>query len=90
MNTATTPAATAEAMAAQSVAFSDKASVCKLSMMDWPPEETDDPLYADRRSFYKVEKWSKDGLRIEELLFAGNSLAEARRIFDRFIQRRPR
>jgi hypothetical protein len=28
---------------------------------DWSAEETDDPLYADRRNFYKVEKWSKDG-----------------------------
>jgi hypothetical protein len=37
---------------------------------DWP----------DRRNFYKVEKWSRDGQRIEELLFAGNSLAEAQRI----------
>jgi hypothetical protein len=32
----------------------------------WSAEETDDPLYADRRNFYKVEKWSKDSLRIEE------------------------
>jgi hypothetical protein len=57
---------------------------------DWSREETDDPLYADRRNFYKVEKWSRDGQRIEELLFAGNSLAKAQRIFERFIQRRPR
>jgi hypothetical protein len=41
---------------------------------DWSHEETDDPLHADRRNFYKVEKWSRDGQRIEELLFAGNSL----------------
>ena len=27
---------------------------------DWPHEETDDPLCADRRNFYKVEKWSRD------------------------------
>jgi hypothetical protein len=38
---------------------------------DWSHEETDDPLYADRRNFYKVEKWSRDGQRIEEMLFAG-------------------
>jgi hypothetical protein len=57
---------------------------------DWSHEETDDPLYADRRDFYKVEKWSRDGQRIEELLFAGNSLDKARRIFEPFIQRRPR
>jgi len=53
-------------------------------------EETDDPGFADRRNFYKVEKWSRDGQRIEELLFAGNSLAKAQRIFERFIQKRPR
>jgi hypothetical protein len=39
---------------------------------DWSHEETDDPLHADRRNFYKVEKWSRQ--RIEEMLFAGNSL----------------
>jgi hypothetical protein len=26
---------------------------------NWSHEETDDPLYADRRDFYKAEKWSK-------------------------------
>jgi hypothetical protein len=26
---------------------------------NWSHEETDDPLYADRRGFYKVEKWSR-------------------------------
>jgi hypothetical protein len=56
---------------------------------DWAHEETDDPLHADRRNFYKVEKWSSDG-RVAELLFAGNSLAKAQRIFERFIRRRPR
>jgi hypothetical protein len=25
---------------------------------DWSHEETDDPLHADRRNFYKVKKWS--------------------------------
>jgi hypothetical protein len=34
-------------------------------MNDWSDEETDDPHYADRRNFYKVEKWSRDGLRVE-------------------------
>jgi hypothetical protein len=33
-------------------------------MTDWSSEETEDPLCADRRNFYKVEKWSGDGLRI--------------------------
>jgi hypothetical protein len=57
---------------------------------DWSHEETDDPLHADRRNFYKVEKWSRDGQHVEDLLFAGNSLAKAQRIFDRFIKNRPR
>jgi hypothetical protein len=42
-------------------------------MSDWSDEETDDPFHADRRNYYKVEKWSRDGLRVELLLYAGNS-----------------
>ena len=56
---------------------------------DWSHEGTDDPLYADRRNFYKVEKWSADGLRLEELLFAGNSLGKAQGILERSIKKRP-
>ncbi len=41
------------------------------ALTDWADEETDDPLYADRRNFYKVEKWSRDGLRIELMLYSG-------------------
>ena len=59
-------------------------------MSDWSDEETDDPLYADRRNFYKVEKWSRDGLRVELMLYAGNSLEKARRIFERTSKNRPR
>ena len=44
-------------------------------------EATDDPFYADRRNFYKVEKWSRDGLRVELMICAGNNLDKARRIF---------
>ena len=32
-------------------------------MNDWSDEETDEPLIADHRNFYKVEKWSRDGQR---------------------------
>jgi len=42
-------------------------------MSDWYDEQTDDPLHADRRNFYKVEKWSRDGLRVEPMLYAGNT-----------------
>jgi hypothetical protein len=27
-------------------------------MSTWPDEETDEPLLADHRNFYKVEKWT--------------------------------
>ena len=41
---------------------------------DWSDEETDNPLRADDRNFYKVEKWTKDGLHVEAMIYAGNSL----------------
>ena len=59
-------------------------------MSNWFDEETDDPTHADRRNFYKVEQWSKDGPRVLDLVFAGSSLDKARRIFERIIQHRPR
>jgi hypothetical protein len=36
-------------------------------MSNWSDEETDDPIHADRRNFYKVEQWSKDGQRVIDL-----------------------
>jgi hypothetical protein len=60
------------------------------AMNDWSDEETDDPIHADRRNFYKVEKWSKDDQRVIEMVFAGSSLDKARRILDRMTQHRPR
>ena len=47
------------------------------AMNDWSDEEPHDPLYADRRNFYKVEKWSRDGLRVELVLYAGNNLGSS-------------
>jgi hypothetical protein len=38
----------------------------------WSDEETDERLIADHRDFYKVEKWSRDGERVVELVFAGS------------------
>jgi hypothetical protein len=40
--------------------------------------------------FPKVEKWSRDGLRVELMLYAGNNLGKARRIFERTTKQRPR
>lgn len=59
-------------------------------MPDLIEEETDNPVYADRRNFYKVEKRSQDGLRVELMLYAGNNLDKARRIFERTTKHRPR
>ena len=53
-------------------------------------EETNDPLIADHRNFYKVEKWTKDGSRVDHMLYAGSSLGEAREIFAEAIKYRPR
>src|SRR5436309_1606807 len=40
--------------------------------------------------FYKVEKWTRDGTKVDSLLYAGNSLGRARSIFERAIKHRPR
>jgi hypothetical protein len=36
-------------------------------MSDWSDEETDDPIYADRRNFCKVEKWRRAAGRDDAL-----------------------
>jgi hypothetical protein len=56
---------------------------------DWSDQETRDPLYADDRNFYKVEKWTRDGSKVDRLLYAGNNLDKARDIFAG-IKHRPR
>ena len=44
-------------------------------------EETDSPT--DDRNVYKVEKWTRDGTKIDSLLYGGNSLGRARSVFER-------
>jgi hypothetical protein len=56
----------------------------------WSDEETRDPLHADDRNFYKSEIWTRDGMAVDCLLYAGNNLAKARDIFARAIEHRPR
>jgi len=41
----------------------------------WSDEETADPLYADDRMFYKVEKWTAEENHITALLYAGSWFA---------------
>ena len=53
-------------------------------------EETDNAVEADLRNFYKVEKWTQDGMKVDSLLYAGNNLDKAREIFAKAIKHRPR
>jgi hypothetical protein len=57
---------------------------------DESDEEPDNALYADHRNFYKVEKWKKDGMKVDRLLYAGNSLEKARQRFDDAAKHWPR
>jgi hypothetical protein len=52
----------------------------------WSEEQTEDPHYADQRNFYKVEKWSRDGLQIEAMLYAGSNLNRAQAIFINLVK----
>jgi hypothetical protein len=53
-------------------------------------EETTEPLIADNRNFYKVEKWTKDGTEVGGMLYAGSNLDKAREVFVAAIKHRPR
>jgi hypothetical protein len=53
-------------------------------------EKTDDPLYADKRNFYKLEKWTRDRTKVDRLLYAGNNLEKAREVFAKAVKHRPR
>ena len=52
--------------------------------------ETSDPKDADRRNFYKVEKWDAAQVHVQSLIHASNDLACARAIFATEKTRRPR
>jgi hypothetical protein len=56
---------------------------------DRSDEETSEPLIADDRNYYKVEKWTKDGAKVDRLLYAGNSLSRAQSVFDAAVKHRP-
>ena len=53
-------------------------------------KETSDPSIADHRNFYKVEKWTRDGSKVDHMLYAGSNLDKAREIFATAIKHRPR
>ena len=48
------------------------------------------PAARDELNYYKVEKWTKDGTKIDRLLYAGNNRDEARELFAGEVKRRPR
>jgi hypothetical protein len=58
--------------------------------MSGSDEETKDPLIADNRAFYKVEKWTKDGAKVDHMLYSGSNLDKAREVFTEAIRHRPR
>ena len=60
------------------------------AMTNWSDEETDNPLPADDRDYYKVEKWTKDGSKVDRMLYAGNNLEKAKSIFAEAVKHRPR
>ena len=57
-------------------------------MSHWSNEETENPLLADDRNFSKVEKWTKDGAKIDRMFYAGNNLDKARKLFADAIKHR--
>jgi hypothetical protein len=57
---------------------------------DLPNEETDSPDFADQQNFYKVEKWTKDGTKVDRMLYADKNLNKARDIFATAVKHRPR
>ena len=59
-------------------------------MSKWSDDETDQPLIADDRNFYKVEKWTKDGSKVDHMLYAGSSLAPAPAVGAAAVKHRPR
>jgi hypothetical protein len=59
-------------------------------MSDWSDEEADDPLVADARNFYKVVKWTRDGMRVVDLLYAGSRVDSAHAIFATMVRHWPR
>ena len=69
---------------------SGQCSDARLLPISGSDEETNDPLIADHRDFYKVEKWTKDGAKVERMLYAGSSLDKAREVFAAAIEHRLR
>ncbi len=46
--------------------------------------------WSDDRNFYKVEKWTRDGTKVDKILYGGDNLDKAREIFAAAVKHRPR
>jgi hypothetical protein len=62
----------------------------KIPVSNRSDEETDEPLIANDRNYYKVEKWTKEGSKVERVLYAGSNLDKAQEAFAAAIYHRPR
>ncbi len=60
-----------------------------MSASHWTEEQTDNPVYADERNFFKVEQLTTDDLHVARMLYAGNSLDKAYEVFDAAIRFNP-
>ena len=68
----------------------EEAEELAAELSEFGYRETEDPDEADRRRYYKVEKWDADELHVEALLRASNDLSRAREVFAAEKKRRPR
>jgi hypothetical protein len=51
--------------------------------------ETDDPDEANRRNYYKVERWDSTEQHVFQMLHASNDLSRAQAVFAGETKRRP-
>jgi hypothetical protein len=63
---------------------------CHGAISNWSDEEIDEPLTANDRNYYKVEKWTKDGSKVDHMAICRQQLDEAREVFAAAIYNRPR
>jgi hypothetical protein len=68
------------------------ANLSVVSAPDDPVDEreTFDPRKAWDRNFYMAEVWSRDGKKIEKMLYGGNRIEKAYSAFNDAVTRRPR
>jgi hypothetical protein len=65
-----------------------------VSRCPWQPtaaaQNADFKLRPNDNGLASIEKCTRDGTKVDSLLYAGNSLGRARSVFERAIKHRPR